>query len=191
MRSILEPSLLFSLHLCQTAIHKQFRPRDIAAAVGALLNGWQLSNITILQKGTPFTVFCGGCDYNADGTFGDRPDISGSVRHSGFSKQQFLTGILSKTLFTAPAGFAPGNVGRNTFVGPGYINTDLAFAKKTHIPWFVGQEGAQAEFRAEFFNAFNNVNLNSLDSDISSGGFGQAFGSFPARDIQFGLRIEF
>ncbi len=155
------------------------------------LNGWQISNITILQKGTPFTVFCGGCDYNADGTFGERPDVTGSVPHSGFSKNQFLTGILSASDFTAPAG-PIGNVGRNSFTGPGYINTDLSFAKKTHMPWFVGKEGAQAEFRAEFFNAFNNVNLNNLDSDLSSGpSFGHAFGVFPARDIQLGLRIEF
>ncbi|HYV32335.1 MAG TPA: hypothetical protein VEO53_14685, partial [Candidatus Binatia bacterium] len=76
--------------------------------------------------------------------------------------------------------------------GPGYINTDFSALKKTHIPWFIGAEGAQLEFRAEFFNVFNNVNLTTVDSDIATGSsFGLAFASFPARDIQFGLRIEF
>jgi len=47
------------------------------------------------------------------------------------------------------------------------------------------------EFRAEFFNVFNKVNLTGVNNDIAGGGFGFANGAFPARDIQFGLRIEF
>ena len=183
-----------------------------------LLNGWQLSNITILQKGSPFTVFCGasfsaikdasgniignkGCDYNADGTNNDRPNTVGGFATSGFSKNQFLnTGVFACSaarcgnLFPAPAFSAQGavgNLGRNTFVGPGYINTDFSATKRTHIPWFVGQEGAHLEFRAEFFNVFNKVNLTGVRTNIAGGGFGLASGSFPARDIQFGLRIEF
>jgi hypothetical protein len=166
------------------------------------LNGWQLSNITILQKGTPFTVFCGAsyptCDYNADGTTNDRPNTVGGFPVSGFSENQFLnTGVFNCSgarcgnLFPAPAPGALGNLGRNTFTGPGFINTDFSAAKRTHIPWFVGQEGAQLEFRAEFFNVFNKVNLTGVNSDIAGGGFGLANGAFPARDIQFGLRIEF
>ena len=167
-----------------------------------LLNGWQLSNITILQKGTPFTVFCGAsfptCDYNADGTTNDRPNTLGGFPTGGFSEHQFLdAGIFSCTtamcgnLFPAPAPGTLGNLGRNSFVGPGYVNTDFSAAKKTHIPWFAGAEGAQLEFRAEFFNVFNKVNLTGVNSDIAGGGFGFANGAFPARDIQFGLRIEF
>ena len=82
-------------------------------------------------------------------------------------------------------------MGRNTFTGPGYINTDFSATKKTRIPWFVGNEGAQMEFRAEFFNVFNNVNLTGINNNIAGGGFGFANGVFPARDIQFGLRVEF
>lgn len=167
-----------------------------------LLHGWQLSNITILQKGSPFTVFCGAsyptCDYNADGTNNDRPNVASGVQTSGFTKNQFLnTGVFNCTsamcgnLFPAPATGTNGNLGRNTFVGPGYINTDFSAAKKTRIPWFVGKEGAQMEFRAEFFNVFNNVNLTGVSTDLAGGNFGKASGAFPARDIQLGLRIEF
>ncbi len=180
-----------------------------------LLNGWQLSNITILQKGTPFTVFCGssfsavrdasgniignkGCDYNADGTNNDRPNAIAGIPNSGFSENQFLnTRIFACTasrcgnLFPAPALGQIGTLGRNTFIGPGYINTDFSATKRTHIPWIVGTEGAQLEFRAEFFNVFNKVNLTGVNSNIASGGFGFANGAFPARDVQFGLRVEF
>jgi hypothetical protein len=194
------------------------------------LHGWQISNITILQKGSPFDVSCGagfnpsldpsgqmrGCDYNADGTSNDRPNIASAVGRSGFSKTQFLnTGVFNcgdsphcSALFPVPTLGSNGNLGRNAFVGPGYINTDFSATKRTRIPWFVGKEGAQLEFRAEFFNVFNNVNLTGMSTDISSvgcgydqvsgapincslGGFGKANGSFPARDIQLGIRIEF
>lgn len=173
-----------------------------SSLTNVVLNGWQLSNITILQKGSPFTVFCGAsfptCDYNADGTNNDRPDVVSGVPTGGFSEKQFLdAGVFDCTaarcgnLFPAPAAGTIGNLGRNSFVGPGYVNTDFSAAKRTHIPWFVGQEGAEVEFRAEFFNVFNKVNLTGVNSDINGGAFGLASGAFPARDIQFGLRIEF
>ncbi|PYV28166.1 MAG: hypothetical protein DMG24_02720 [Acidobacteria bacterium] len=170
-----------------------------------LLNGWQLSNITILQTGSPFTVFCSAdftssppCDYNADGTNNDRPNVIVGIPSSGFSENQFLnSGVFNCSasrcgnLFPAPGLGQLGNLGRNTFVGPGYINTDFSALKRTKIPWFVGKEGAQLEFRTEFFNVFNHVNLTGVNSDLAGGAFGLANGACPARDIQFGLTIEF
>lgn len=180
-----------------------------------LINGWQLGNITILQTGPPFSVFCSasftpmtnasgalignsGCDYNADGTANDRPNAVSGIPSSGFSEHQFLnTGVFNcaaarcGNLFPAPGLGQIGNLGRNAFVGPGFVNTDFSATKRTHIPWFVGKEGAQLEFRAEFFNVFNKVNLTGMQGDLNSGAFGLATGAFPARDIQFGLRVEF
>ena len=94
--------------------------------------------------------------------------------------------------FPGPGLGQDGTLGRNAFTGPGYNNTDFSATKRTHIPWFFGNEGAQMEFRAEFFNVFNRVNLTGVDTGINDGsGFGKATGTFPARDIQFGLRFEF
>jgi hypothetical protein len=100
-----------------------------------------------------------------------------------------------------------GTLGRNTFVGPGYANVDLSAFKNTKIPWFWGGEGATFQFRADFFNLFNRTNLQNPNNvlpapvlDPSHPGnyvfpngtnFGQATSSFPARNIQFGLKIIF
>lgn len=166
------------------------------------LKGWQVSNITILQSGTPFTVFCGasilsGCDFNGDGVNNDRPNEAAFGNSlNGLSKEDFLNGIfdcqtaLCGNVFSLPSVGTIGSLGRNTFRGPGYINTDFSAIKKTHIPWFV-KEGANLEFRAEFFNVFNRVNLRGISTNIASGSFGRATDAFPARDIQFGLRIEY
>lgn len=191
-------------------------PNSQSRLLNGFLTGWQFSNITILQSGTPFNVFCGapfkaifdasgnvvgnsGCNYNGDGSGGGtRPNIASGVPTSGFSRNQYLnTGIFNCTasrcgnLFPAPGFGQDGALGRNAFIGPGYANTDFSAIKRTHIPWFVGNEGAQAEFRAEFFNVFNHPNLTGVSGALTSPQFGHATGTFPARDIQFGLRVEF
>jgi hypothetical protein len=48
----------------------------------------------------------------------------------------------------------PGNLGRNTFVGPGWSNLDVSLVKNTKIT-----ERMQVQFRAEFFNVMNEAIL--------------------------------
>lgn len=179
----------------------------------ALINGWQVSNITILQAGSPFSVFCGrsfsavtdpdtgaiignsGCDFNGDGINNDRPNQASFgnslTGQQSFSHSDFLSGILTASEFPLPAfGQYYGSLGRNTFRGPAYYNTDFSAVKATHIPWFTS-EGARMEIRAEFFNVFNHVNPQNPNGNLASGTFGQSTGVFPARNIQFGTRIQF
>src|SRR4029077_13521862 len=181
------------------------------------LGGGELTNVTILQGGQPFSVICSasfapvfdssgnvignaGCDYNADGTNYDRPNTSsfGNTK-TGLSRSQFLSGIFPcggtlfcSNLFPAPALGQEGNLSRNTFRGPGFANTDFSVIKNLKIPWFIGGEGANLQFRTEFFNVFNRVNLTGVGNDIGNlSTFGKATSTYPARDIQFALRIAF
>jgi hypothetical protein len=174
--------------------------------------------VTILQSGPPFSVICTasfkpvfdtatppnvigntGCDYNADGTNYDRPNTpSFGNSKSGLSRSDYLGGIfacggaaLCGSIFPSP-GLQEGNLGRNTFHGPGFANTDFSVIKNLKIPWFIGGEGANLQFRTEFFNVFNRVNLTQVNSDIANlSNFGKSTGTYPARDIQFALRIAF
>jgi hypothetical protein len=183
-----------------------------------LLGGWELTNVTILQSGPPFSVICTasfkpvfdtatppdvigntGCDYNADGTNYDRPNTpSFGNTKTGLSRSDYLGGIfacggaaLCGSIFPSP-GLQEGNLGRNTFHGPGFANTDFSVIKNLKIPWFIGGEGANLQFRTEFFNVFNRVNLTQVNSDIANlSNFGKSTGTYPARDIQFALRIAF
>jgi hypothetical protein len=83
-----------------------------------------------------------------------------------------------------------GNLGRNTFVGPGFADCDLNITKNTKIPWFTS-DGATVQFRAEAFNLFNRVNLQNPVSDLGSGAFGLVQSAFPSRNIQFVLKLIF
>jgi hypothetical protein len=68
------------------------------------------------------------------------------------------------------------------------FNTDLTVTKYFKMPW----ENQRLQFRAEAFNAFNNVNFtNPSLSLISPLTFGEFQGVMPARVMQFALRYEF
>jgi Carboxypeptidase regulatory-like domain len=181
-----------------------------------LLGGWELTNVTILQSGPPFSVICTasfapvfdgggnvvgntGCDYNADGNNYDRPNTPAfGNSKGGLSRSDYLTGMfacggtsLCGSVFPSP-GLQEGNLGRNTFHGPGFANTDFSVIKNLKIPWFIGGEGANLQFRTEFFNVFNRVNLTQVGTNIANlSNFGKSTGAYPARDIQFALRIAF
>ncbi len=178
-----------------------------SGVLNKVFGNWELTNVTILQSGPPFSVICTAsyptCDYNADGTGMDYPNVPsfGSSR-SGLSRSDYLTGIFPcntpntgsclNGVFPAPAAGQQGSLGRNTYHGPGYANTDFSVIKNIKTPWFFGSEGADVQFRAEFFNLFNRVNLTNAVGDLANqGSFGKSVSAYPARDIQFGLRIGF
>ena len=88
--------------------------------------------------------------------------------------------------FPAPLPGQDGNLGRNTYRGPGFAQTDLSLAKEFNIT-----ERVKAKLRADAFNAFNRVNLNNPVVDLSNANFGKSTGTNTARMIQLGLRINF
>ena len=180
-----------------------------------LLGGWQLGAITILQSGPPFTVTCSqpfgavredpknpnsriignsGCDFNADGRSGDTLNAPAfGATKTGLSRSDYMfpNRIFQVSDFPKPALGVLGNLGRNTFLSPGYANTDFILAKKAKIPWFLGKEGANLLFRTEIYNLFNRVNLDRPVGDTNNSNFGRSTQAFGARYVQFGLKIEF
>jgi hypothetical protein len=181
-------------------------PSPFKSGIGnQFLGGWRMSNIVVLQSGLPFTVFTsaafnpvldgsgnviglkpGSGDFNADGYGYDVPNApaKGTV-HTG-SRSDFINGFASASAFPTPALGSQGNVGRNTFIGPGLANVNTEFAKtiRFHERWAL-------EIRADIFNLFNRVNLTDVQSDLSSGQFGLATGQSIPRSAQFGLHLSF
>ncbi|HEY3704221.1 MAG TPA: carboxypeptidase regulatory-like domain-containing protein [Terracidiphilus sp.] len=178
-----------------------------------VLGGWQVGGVWIMQTGLPFTVFTSapfrpvfdaggnvvgntGGDYNADGTNYDVPNVPGFGRHlSGRTKDQFLAGIFgaqpqASSSFPAPPLGQEGDLGRNTYDQPGYNNVNLNVVKFITTPWFFG-ESMKIELRGEMLNLFNRANLTFVSSDMTSGTFGQATNTMPARTITFHVRASF
>lgn len=157
--------------------------------LGRVTNGWSISDMTILQSGTPFVVYTNasyqaGGDYNADGFNYDFPNVATYAQ--GTSRQAYLNGIFSAGQFTAPTPGTEGNEFAYRFRGPGYANTDVSVAKNTKIT-----ERWNFQLRFDFFNAFNRPNLNTVDANLPDGSFGKVTGQYNPRWIQAGAKISF
>jgi hypothetical protein len=179
--------------------------RSGSGVVSSLLGGWQVNGIVSLQSGFPFTAITAD-DYNLDGDFTDRPSSAQATpRIPGDGPSQFANGVFGPqqawtSLFVPAAPGANGNLGRNTFSGPGYATCDFSLMKDFATPWFTA-ERSRWEFRAEFFNIFNRVNLRPPSNSLgtfnattrlwSNFNFGRSLSSFDARQIQFGLKFRF
>jgi hypothetical protein len=174
--------------------------------IGDVLGGWQIGGILSLQSGFPLNITT-TTDFNRDAVATDRPNLVASLhRVVGHSPRDFLNGAfgdpnLLGSLFRPAALGTNGNLGRNVFRGPGYASFDLSLLKSFALPWF-GNENSRVEFRSEFFNLFNRVNLRapsvSLGAFNATTGlwgnrlnFGRSTSSFDARQIQFGLKFVY
>jgi len=168
------------------------KPKTGSRFVNGFIGGWEVSSLAIMQSSGPFTVYTGAADYNADGTYFDVPNIPAYGNNkNGLNRSDYLNGTAFKASdFPTPPPGVEGNLGRNTFTGPGFAQIDFGLIKNTHMPWFV-REGANLQVRAEFYNLFNRVNLNGWDTNLANGTFGRSTATFMPRTIQLGLRIRF
>ncbi len=173
----------------------------------SILSSWELGAVTILQSGRPFPVYCSlpfnpvrdsagnivgnkGCDYNADGFNYDYPNAPAFGGYlTGLSRTNYVTGLFQASDFPTPAPGQPGNLGRNMYFGPGYAITNFNVVKR--FPLSPLGEKAMLDFRTEFFNLFNRVNLGQPDGNLSDSQFGRSTTALGARNVQFGLRLSF
>jgi len=176
--------------------------------------GWELLSISSISSGAPFTVYSGiqQTGYGSNGV--DRPDqiakpqlsTARKVRedyfgHGGDNGVDFFSAPIHVEGGTGPNQGRFGTLGRNTFRGPAYYDFDFALIKDT--PFGRRKSGAERmdlQFRSEFFNLFNIVNMglpsNILQVNATTGsilrdtGFGvisKTAGT--SRQIQFSLKL--
>jgi len=90
-----------------------------------------------------------------------------------------------------PLPTAPG-IARNSFRGASYFDVDATLSKSFGLPPMkVLGEGARLEFRANFYNLFNKLNLTNPQTDIMNSHFGEAQGVLGARVIEMQARFSF
>jgi hypothetical protein len=83
-------------------------------------------------------------------------------------------------------------IARNTFSGPGYFGVDANISKSFGLPRMrILGEGAKLEFRANFYNLFNKLNLSNPQTDIFNSHFGEAQQALGSRVIEMQARFSF
>jgi hypothetical protein len=182
--------------------------------------GWELLSISSISSGAPFTVFSGIQQTGAGSNGVDRPDqIAKPHLSTARSNRQDYFGEgenNGRNFFSIPVfvagGTGPnqgvfGTLGRNTFRGPAFYDYDFALIKDT--PFGRRKSGAERvdlQFRSEFFNLFNIVNM-GLPANIlgvtvdklngvntaqisTTNGFGEISKTASnSRQIQFSLKL--
>jgi len=158
------------------------------------MGGWTFSGITTAYSGPPFTVYEGqdvaliGTGTALGGTQYAQQN-GAPLRLSHPSRGAMVAQFFNTSAFV-PVNLVPpgmiGNSGRNIISGPALSNTDFAVLKN-----FAFKEHYRAQFRAEAFNAFNQVNFGLPIATVNSGPgvFGSIPSASPGRVIQFALKL--
>jgi hypothetical protein len=156
-----------------------------------VLGGWQVNGVVQWQTGYPFSVFTSAPyptgDYNGDGVNNDRPNMpSFGTALPDSSQSAYINGLFKASDFPRPS--LIGNLPRNAYPGPSYKTMDLSLFKN-----FALDAGSirKVQFRAEAFNLLNAANLDRPDGNMARSTFGRSRQSFPAREIQFALKLIF
>jgi hypothetical protein len=195
----------FSVSAAQD-LHLQELGRLAEPRVRKWSSGWELLSISTITSGSPFTIYS-GLQQTGYGTMGaDRPDQIGkphlSTAHSSTRAREdyFGEGAGNAAFFFIPVGVPEGTgpnagrfgtLGRNTFRGPAYYDFDYALIKDTPFGHRKsGLERADVQFRSEFFNLFNVVNMGLPANTIKGSGFGEISKTAgTSRQIQFSLKL--
>jgi outer membrane receptor for ferrienterochelin and colicin len=150
-------------------------------------------------------------DYNLDGGRNDRPNSSVSgvsgINHNSWANGwgsscvvDPVSGVCTGTYVTAGPNitFSPAcagctsNLGRNTFVGPGYWKADMTLSKV-----FKFTERFNMKFDANAFNVFNHTNFvlatagGGAHNQPRTSNFGTAAGTLGPRQLQVGVKFSF
>jgi hypothetical protein len=157
--------------------------------VGQMVGGWQISNIMRYRSGLPTAVFTSGI-FPTNFSFGAIDFVAKPFKSSVGYDNLGNPGLFSNV--NASQSFLPmyaGDVGtRAPLRLAKLLNFDIAVSKAFQMPW----EGQRVQFRAEAFNAFNNVNfINPTLDTASPANFGEFQNAMPSRVMQFALRYEF
>jgi hypothetical protein len=152
------------------------------------LGGWQLNGILIMQTGAPLNIVT-GFDNSFSGINADRVDVIGDpALPGGRPRGEAILRWFNTAAFRPNAPGTFGTLGRNALVGPAPVNLDVSIFKNFPMPY---AESHKIEFRAEFFNSLNRVNLGNPTTNSSSTLFGRITGAGDPRIVQLGLRYAF
>ena len=160
----------------------------MSPALGVLVNGWEATTNTQWRSGFPLTIRS-GFDNSFTGVGRDRADFLGGNAQLSFDRSHpdMIASWFDTTKFVANAPGTFGNSGKNILRGPRSFNSDVGILKNTRLTERFG-----LQFRAEFFNIFNNVNFNNPGTVVSNtSSFGRITSAGSPRILQFGAKILF
>ena len=170
---------------------------NIRGYADAVIGGWRMTLINTMSSGLPVNLtYSPASQFVVGSSLTYRPNLTGQPLIADSSDPNHYLNFNAVAIPTDRS--RPfGNAGRNIVAGPNFIQTDLGL----HKSFPVWGEKTKLEFRMEAFNLFNRTNFTAPDSNASNirfdsngnytGSYGKITSAFPARQIQFALKLYF
>jgi hypothetical protein len=166
--------------------HSSFDHRHLFVASGTyeFPLGVRVNAVFSAQSGAPFTVNIGVDQANIGAGPAQRPDQrrDPNLPAGARTPERWF----DTSAFALQAPFSFGSAPRNSVLGPGYANLDLAVAKT----WAFAAT-RQFEFRWEVFNVLNRANFDIPNRVFDTPSFGRIFSARAPREVQFGAKVSF
>ena len=163
---------------------------DMNKVVNAVVGGWQVAPIVTFRTGWPLPV--GGADNSGTYSRGPRADCNGLPSITGETPIT-TPGVGGFQWFTNNGNFTNAPDGTFGNCAPQlsglrsahYTDVDLGLEKNFQLT-----ERFKFQFRTDFINAFNHVQLNAPNVGLGSG-MGEVQSAQPSRNIQFALKLYY
>ena len=153
---------------------------ESGALLQGLVGGWQLSGITTMTTGRPFSVSL------QTGVNNGAPSWPNRIG-SGELDKPTVDLWFNPADFVAPPPNTYGDAGRGILYGPGHMNFDTSLSKRVQAGG-----GSNVEFRWDVFNLFNNPGFGFPNSAIGNPNAGRITSTVvDNRSMQFALKINF
>jgi hypothetical protein len=160
--------------------------RSQRGILGVAFGGWSLSGMISYASGRPIHVLSGQ-DYSLTGVGWDRPDLVGDPIREHSSRDDMIQRYFNTAAFIANQPGQYGNAARNLLYGPSQSTTDVSLVKSFPI----SERFGRVQFRAEFYNTFNQVNFGNPEARLNNRLFGQIQSAGDPRIVQLALRYQF
>jgi hypothetical protein len=155
-----------------------------SGAPAAVLGGWSLAMIGVLQQGAPMQL---DVQTNSTNAFTPGPQRVNVLHDPNLpADQRSVAHWFDTTAVAAPAAFTFGNSSRSLVTAPGLLDWSLSALKNIRF-----HERYTVQFRAEALNFLNHANFNPPGNSLGASNFGVISAAKDPRIMQLGLRLDF
>jgi Carboxypeptidase regulatory-like domain/TonB-dependent Receptor Plug Domain len=161
---------------------------DLHPVMEGILGGWRVVGINTMTSGVPVNLsYSPAAAFSVSGSPTYRPNLLGDPLTP--SDQRTIFNYLNPATVEIPTDRSQpfGNAPRNAARAPSFYQFDLGL----HKSFALGSQDRRLEARIEAFNLFNKTNFGSPDGNRSSSTFGRISTTYPARQIQLGVKLYF